>query len=230
MDFNDQYVKQVFAFFQERNFEEALKILEDPQKIPPNAEIHQMIETTKVQIDLQKKARQSAKNEAELQAKISRDLYGITDNEKAIEEYTTVFNRNPNDDQAKHILAFSYYIRGLTLESEGEDKLAIEAYNEAIKINPDFPKAITKRGYASRDTCDYDQAIEDFEKMIQFHPDDPQWKKTLASVYCDRGIACETNGDYTNAVKDYEKALDFDPDNSQIRELWEMAKAEIAKK
>jgi len=226
MDF-EEYVKRGTALYQEKKFDLALKEFKKAQeKQPDNADIHPVIEMINAQIELQKKGRQAAANEAELQKKISKDLWGITDVDDAITEYTRALKRNPKDNSAKEILAFSYYIRGLMFKSEGKDALAIGAYDEAIKNMPDFPKAINRRGEACGEVGDYEQAIEDYKKLTGLQPDDSQWKKSLANAYSARGMAYDNDGDYKNAVKDYEMALEFDPDNSEIRQLLEMAKAE----
>jgi len=90
--------------------------------------------------------------------------------------------------------------------------------------------AIKKRGYASLETGDYDQAIKDFEKMIQLEPDNAQPKQILANVYLKRGIEYDKKGDYAHAAADFEKVLKFKPDDNTACELLEMAKAEMAKK
>jgi len=230
MDFND-YVKQSYAFAQEKKFDLALENLEAALELQhDNANLQQMIEMVKTQNDLQTKRRQAAAKEAKLQAEISRDLYGITDVDNAITEYTRALEINPNDDQAKEILAWAYYTRGLTFDSEGKDTLAVGAYSEAINNMPKFPKAIKRRGYASLEAGDYDQAIKDFEEMKELEPEEPQWKERLATVYSNRGGAYDMKGDYENAVQDYKKAIELDPDGSATRELLKIAEAELAKK
>jgi len=76
----------------------------------------------------------------------------------------------------------------------------------------------------------YDQAIKDFERLIQLKPDDPQPKQNLTGAYMTRGIAYDKKGDYAKAIPDFEMVLKFKPDDNTTRELLEMAKAEMAKK
>lgn len=50
----------------------------------------------------------------------------------------------------------------------------------------------------------YDRAIEEFERAVEFDPD-------YAEAYCDRGIARYMKGEHEEAFKDFELALDKDP-------------------
>ena len=106
---------------------------------------------------------------------------------------------------------------------------AISNYSEAIKFHPEFVFAYSKRGWANIKIGNFDEAIKDFEKMVQLKPDDAQPKQNLASAYMERGIAYDKKRDYINAILDFETVLKFNPDDNTARELLEMAKAEMAK-
>jgi tetratricopeptide (TPR) repeat protein len=114
--------------------------------------------------------------------------------------------------------------------SKGEQTRAIKDYSEAIKNEPDYPLAFNKRGWANLETGNFDQAIEDFEKLVQFKPNDAEAKQNLASAYNSRAIAYDEKGDYAHAIPDFERVLDLTPDDSTAHELLEMAKAALAKK
>jgi len=226
MDFND-YVNRGVTFFQEGKFGQALENFEAALKIQPgNADIREMVEMMKMQVNQASSVKQASADEAKHRA----EALGITDVDKAITEYTQTLKLNPNDVSAKNNLASAYYIRALTFTSKGEDAKAIEDYNEAIKNIPDYLLAIKKRGYASFEIGNYDQAIKDFEKMIQLEPDNAQPKQGLASAYMKRGIAFDKKGDCARAAADFEMVLKYKPDDNTARELLEMAKAEMAKK
>jgi len=232
MDLNG-YMNQGIAFAQEGKFDQALENFEAALKLQPgNADIRQMVEMMKMQINQASNARQAARQSAADEAKHRAEFLGIavTDVDNAIAEYTQVLKLDPNDASAKNNLASAYYIRGLTLESKGEHARALEDYNEAIKNNPDYPLAFNKRGWANLETENYDQAIKDFEKVIQFKPDDAGPKQNLANAYMKCGIDYDKKGDPDNAAKNFKKAWELNPDDNTARELYEMAKAEIAKK
>jgi len=226
MDFNE-CISRGTAFFQEGKIAQAIENFEAALKLQPgNADIRQMIDMMKMQMNKASSAKQASADEAKHRA----EALGITDVEKAIAEFTQAIKLNPNDDTAKNKLAGAYYIRGLTFTSKGEDARAIEDYNEAIKIMPDYLLAIKRRGYASLEIGNYDQAIKDFEKMIQLEPDNTQPKQGLASAYMKRGIAYDEKGDCARAAADFEMVLKFKPDDNTARQLLEMAKAAMAKK
>jgi len=237
MNFND-YVNQGVALFQEGKIGPALENFEAALKIQDNADIRQMVEMMKMQMNHASSAREAAANEAKERIKVFESFWGTTDYENVIAEYTQALKLDPTVTvqsifthvSAKNMLADAYYIRGLMFDSKGEDARAFEDYNEAVKNNPDFPFAIKRRGYASLEIGKYEQAIEDFEKMFQYEPDNAQWNKRLANVYSKRGIEYDKKGDYAHAVADFEMCVKLIPDDNTAHELLEMARAALGKK
>jgi tetratricopeptide (TPR) repeat protein len=230
MDFQE-CVNSGVALFEEGKIGPAIEKLEEALKLQPaNAQVRQMLEMLKGQADellsLNAAKAQASANEAKQRA----EYMGITDVDKAISEYTDALRRNPNDAEARSDLASAYYIRGLTFSSKGEQARAIEDYNETIKNQPDYFIAFDKRGWANLEVGNYDQAVNDFEKLVQFHPNDDQAKQNLAGAYNARAIAYDQKGDYAHAIPDFEMVLTLTPDDATTRELLAMAKAEAAKK
>jgi len=225
MEFND-YVQQGIKFFQEKKIGQALENLEAALKLQPNNEdVRKMIMMIRKQADAIANADQALVNEI----KQRTDSLGITDLDKAIAEYTETLKRNTNDASAKSKLASVYYIRGLTFASKGEHIRAIEDYTTAINNEPNYPLALNKRGRANLEMGNHDQAIKDFEKLIQLNPNDDNAKQILAGAYRTRGIAYDKKGAYNHAIPDFEMVLKLRPDDNTTRELLEMAKAEIGK-
>jgi Tfp pilus assembly protein PilF len=230
MDFNE-FVNRGTTFAQEGKFGPAIENFKAALEFQPgNTEIPQIIEMLEQQASLASGAARASADEAKSRAEVMRTLWGITDVDKAIPEYTEALKRNPNDATAKSILASAYYIRGLTFTSKGEFARAIEDYSEAIKYEPDYPLAFNKRGWANLEIENYDEAIKDFKKLIEFRPNDAEPKQNLANAYSSRAIAYDKKGDYAHAIPDFEMVLTFKPDDSTTRELLEMAKAAMAKK
>jgi tetratricopeptide (TPR) repeat protein len=111
---------------------------------------------------------------------------------------------NKTVEDAKLILAFSYYNRGTAYIHKGEYDNAIEDYNKAIELKPDFAEAYNNRGNTYSDKGEYDNAIEDYNKAIKLKPD-------FAVAYNNRGNAYYYKGEYDNAIEDFNKAIELKP-------------------
>ena len=70
--------------------------------------------------------------------------------------------------------------RGVSYANKGDYELAIEAFTNAITLNPNLAMAYSNRGGAYRDKGDYDRAIEDCDEAIALNPN-------LAMAYNNRG-------------------------------------------
>ena len=238
MDFNE-YVSRGMSFFQEGKLGQALENFEAALNIQPgNADLRQMVEMIKMQANLASNAQQALVDEAKHRTEALKEIAALggrtvpDDIDEAIAEYETL-KRNPNDTDAKQILANAYYIRGLMFMSKGEYAKAVEDYSKAIDNEPDYPFAFNKRGQAylemgkaKHEIKYYDKAIEDFKKVFEeFKPNDAQAKQNLANAYMQCGIAYDQKGDSANAAKNFEKVLTYRPDDNTARELLQMAKA-----
>jgi tetratricopeptide (TPR) repeat protein len=82
---------------------------------------------------------------------------------------------------------------------------AIEYYNEAIRLKPDFVEAYYLRGLSYSDLGQHQRAIEDYDKAIRLKPDD-------ARAYVLRGIAYSILDQYQRAIKDFDEAIRLKPD------------------
>jgi len=222
----DDYARQGIGFFQNQEFEKALESFKAAQNLNPgNQDIQQFIMMAEAQLSFKAQAYQAAANEAKSRAEVMG--IKVEDVDKAIAENAEALKRSPNDDSIKGSLANFYYIRGLTFTSKGERAKAIADYSEAIKNNPNYPHAISKRGQEYMENSDFDKAIADFEELIRISPDYNMAKDMLGNVYMKRGMMHYQKQDCANAIPDFEKALQLKPDNPDIREILEMAKAEM---
>ena len=95
-----------------------------------------------------------------------------------------------------------YHLAG-DYASQGQMDLAIEQYNEAISIDPEFTVAYFDRGIAFQRIEDYDQAIADYTQAIALDPD-------YASSYYQRGVTYYYQGDLEKAISDLNKATELD--------------------
>lgn len=98
----------------------------------------------------------------------------------------------------------AYYLRGLCKVKLGNDNSAIEDFNVAIRLKPDFAEAYFERGYAKIELQNYIGAIKDFNETIRLMPDS-------AETYNARGNAYFRGGDYIQAREDFNQAIRLDP-------------------
>ena len=87
---------------------------------------------------------------------------------------------------------------------QGEYELAIEAFNEAIRDNPEFFDAYNGRGIAYSNIGEYQHAIEDFNTAIRLQPE-------IAIYYSNRGLAYDALGQHGRAIEDHDKAIEMSP-------------------
>jgi tetratricopeptide (TPR) repeat protein len=113
------------------------------------------------------------------------------DNERAIADYTRAMETDPN---------LASLNLGLVLVSKGELDLAIVAFTETIKHDPQNFVALNARGSAYQNKGESDRAIIDYSEAIRIDPD-------FAYAYRNRGAAYHAKGDRERAVADYDKAI-----------------------
>lgn len=115
--------------------------------------------------------------------------------------------------------------------------MAIEDFDEALKLNPDYADAYFKRGVAKVEMSepDYVEAIQDYNQVINLNPDNfslahayarlGDVKKTLkqdvaakgdyAKAHFYSGIANLNNDHYQAAIKDFDKSIDLNPSHAE---------------
>jgi tetratricopeptide (TPR) repeat protein len=97
-----------------------------------------------------------------------------------------------------------YNRRGLILLSEKKVELAIQDFNEAIRLNPDYALAYNNRGLAWSELKDYDRAISDYDEAIRLERDS-------AVMHRNRGLAQAARGEHDKAIADFTEALRLNP-------------------
>lgn len=100
-----------------------------------------------------------------------------------------------------------YYTRGITHYYNDESELALKAFEEAIKIKPDYAKAWVNKSVTLGDLGQYEEALEAAEKAIEIEPEDTDaWNNKSAALY--------KLGRYEEALEAAEKAIEIKPDNA----------------
>ena len=85
---------------------------------------------------------------------------------------------------------------------------AIDAYDKAIRLKPDYAVVYNNRGIAKSGLGLYEEAITDHNEAIGLKPD-------LAEAYINRGNAKGGFGRHEEAITDYEKAIKLKPDSAE---------------
>jgi tetratricopeptide (TPR) repeat protein len=99
-----------------------------------------------------------------------------------------------------------YFSRGAGFDQSRMYQEAIHAYEQSVKIKPDFVDAYISLGIDYYELGKYEKAIKAFKQAIQIKPD-------LLSVYNKLGAAYIICGDYARAVDTFKKVVEIDPDN-----------------
>ena len=149
--------------------------------------------------------------------KARADAYSLQQEGKikeAIEKWRSIANVMEGIDNEVAALAwFSIgylYQEGKPQVAEMPDSLykkAINAYNQAIHLDPDYAAAYNNRGVAKDDLKQYEEAIADYDQAIRLDPD-------YAAAYNNRGNAKRNLEQYKEAIADYDQAVRLDPDDA----------------
>ena len=106
------------------------------------------------------------------------------------------------------LIAYIYSNRGTVYASAGQFDMAINNYNRAIKLNPNFADAYNHRGIAYRNLGQLKQAICDYTKAIKLKPN-------YTEAYNNRGVAYDKSGQTEQSIFDYDKSIELNPNLSE---------------
>ncbi len=107
---------------------------------------------------------------------------------------------------------FAYNFRGESNQILGANNKALEDYNKAIEVNPNYAMAYQNRGMLRQSYLfDYQGALKDYNMAIRLDA-----KFELA--YFNRASLKYSMGDLDGALKDYKKMLKyFNPDDEEVK-------------
>ena len=87
-----------------------------------------------------------------------------------------------SDSDNPKVLAIAYNNRGNAYTREGQYELAIQDYNESIKLNPKYAGPLNNRGVAYQKKGDIDRAIADFDAAISLDRGNPAAARVTSRV------------------------------------------------
>ena len=105
-----------------------------------------------------------------------------------------------------------YFKLGIVLEGLEESGRARECYEKALELNPNYLEAHRKLAELCFDQGDLDQALAEFEKVLEIRV-----AYRYADVHNNRGVACEGLGNHEAARQAYLRALEINPRYSRAR-------------
>jgi len=94
---------------------------------------------------------------------------------------------------------------GIVLKDQGKLEEAIEAYNEALAIKPNYADACYNMGVTLEEQGKLEEAIEAYNKALSLKPD-------YAEAYNNMGIVLKDQGKLEESIEAYNKALSIKPD------------------
>lgn len=97
---------------------------------------------------------------------------------------------------------------GINKAKERDFEGAIENFNRAIKLNPDYANAYNNRANVRHELGDSPGAIEDYTEAILLNPKCSDFHKNRGIISCELG-------DYRGAQADHSRAIQLDPNNHQ---------------
>jgi tetratricopeptide (TPR) repeat protein len=101
-----------------------------------------------------------------------------------------------------------YTTRGLSRTYSGNTSGAMDDYNKATELQPDYYSAINNRAYLYQKLNLHSQAIADFDHLIFLQPQ--------SATYYARGYSWQMISEFNKAIADYQKAIQLDSSNSNI--------------
>lgn len=114
--------------------------------------------------------------------------------DKAVGELELASRLYRDDDE------YLYYILASTYEKRMQTGKAVESYEKALKISPDFAEANNALGIIYADMKMTDKAIELYSRAIKAKP-------FFAEAYNNLGSALRSKGQIANAVASYRQAI-----------------------
>ena len=103
--------------------------------------------------------------------------------------------------------AEAFLLQGLAYVALDQPEEALNAYNQAIRLDPKYALAFYNRGKVYALLGQYFRAIEDYNEAIYFDPE-------YTSAYNNRGTVYALLEQYHRAIQDYDETIRLDPQHA----------------
>jgi serine protease Do len=98
--------------------------------------------------------------------------------------------------------ADNFFLQAGDKYQKGDVNGAIRDLNQALKLNPNYAAAYSKRGILNYVLSDREAALSDFNKALRLNSTD-------ADTYVGRGLTLSALGSKREAIADYSQAIDY---------------------
>lgn len=154
---------------------------------------------------------QDIKNNAEFskEEKAIIEAYKLQNNgnlSQAIDKWRLIANTATGENS--ELVSRAFFSIGYLHSLQDEKDQALSAYDQAIKLDPNFVDVYSSRGILNHILGNYKEALIDFDTVVRLEPD-------LSEAYINRGTVKRSMGEYQNAIEDYNNAINLEP-NSPI--------------
>jgi len=99
---------------------------------------------------------------------------------------------------------------GTNLTHSGQYDDAVNAFNEAIDMDPSFAEAWCNKGIALDELGKHDEAIDAYDEAIKINPQ-------LIGAWYNKGITLDEQNNHEGAIEAYDEAIKIDP---RFAEAW----------
>ena len=134
---------------------------------------------------------------------------------EAIAAYRKALGMNPD-------MADAWTHFGTLLEATGEPAEGLACYRKALEIDPDYAGAHAFLGVAMQQQGQLDEAQQSLERAVKLAPDNPE-------IYLQLGLCLQAQQKWLDAIACYQKVRRIEPEHEAAAQLYEEAKAAMAR-
>jgi len=121
-----------------------------------------------------------------------------------------LFSSKPKGD------AVEWNDKGVLLGEQGDAQNAMECFDRALEINPNYAEAWHNKGSLYYKQGDTENAMKCFDRVLEIDPND-------AEAWLKKGALYVKQGDAQNAIECFDRVLEIDPNNKDAKEFKKIA-------